>query len=174
VAEGSTPASLPTIPDLRPLSRRVINATSLPHSIFAKRLVCCADQLNPPPEAAIRALASSIIGGRGVFENARRPSSSHETQSRNRRAFYAGGRIPPDRNGSNRRIYMKTGSVGGGLVCRDSSIPGRHFAPDYKQHSPSIPNGNPSATRASALGRWQTSKQKDRKRSLSASSECET
>src|SRR5260370_42136780 len=32
-------ASLPAIPDLRPLSRRVINATSLfhaPHSIFAK------------------------------------------------------------------------------------------------------------------------------------------
>jgi hypothetical protein len=55
---------------------------------------------------------------------------------------------------------MKTGSVGSGLVDRDSSIPGKHFAPDYKQHSPSIPNGNPSATRASTQGRWQTSKQK--------------
>jgi hypothetical protein len=53
---------------------------------------------------------------------------------------------------------MKTDSVGGGLVYRDSSIPGKHFAPDYKQHSPGIPNGNPSATGASAQGRWQTSK----------------
>jgi len=53
---------------------------------------------------------------------------------------------------------MKTGSVGGGLVYRDSSIPGKHFAPDYKQHSPGIPNGNASATGASAQGRWQTSK----------------
>jgi len=50
---------LPAIPDLRPLSRRVINATSTslfhaPHSIFAKRLVCCADQLNPPRKTAVR------------------------------------------------------------------------------------------------------------------------
>ncbi|MEH2560736.1 hypothetical protein V1289_000363 [Bradyrhizobium sp. AZCC 2289] len=51
-------ASLPAIPDFRSLSRRVINATSLlhgPHSISARRLVCCADQLNPPPEAVIPA-----------------------------------------------------------------------------------------------------------------------
>jgi hypothetical protein len=50
----------PAIPDLRPLNRRVINATSLfhgPHSIFAKRLVCCADQSSLPAFADILANA---------------------------------------------------------------------------------------------------------------------
>jgi hypothetical protein len=110
------------------------------------------------PEAAIRALAKFYYwGSRRICRNTRRLSSSHETQSRYRRAFYARARVPPDRDGSNRRVYMKTGSVGG-LVDRDSSIPGKHFAPDYKQHSPSIQNGNSSATTVSARGRWQTSK----------------
>ena len=54
---GMLLASLPAIPDLRPLGRGVINATSLfhgPHPFFAKRLVCCADQLNPPRKVVVR------------------------------------------------------------------------------------------------------------------------
>src|SRR5712672_1801624 len=40
-------ASLPAIPDLGPLGRRVINATSLFH-VHTPSLECCADQLSPP------------------------------------------------------------------------------------------------------------------------------
>jgi predicted SnoaL-like aldol condensation-catalyzing enzyme len=36
-------------------------------------------------------------------------------------------------------------AITGCFVDRDTSIPGKHFAPDYKQHNPNIPNGN-SAT----------------------------
>jgi hypothetical protein len=42
--------ALPVIPDLRPLSRRVINATSLfhgPHSIFAKKISVLQRSLEP-------------------------------------------------------------------------------------------------------------------------------
>src|SRR6266567_6040675 len=67
---------LPAIPDLRPLSRRVINATSTslfhaPHSIFAKRLMCCADQLNPPRKAAVRRMGGygmAAPGAKGPFD----------------------------------------------------------------------------------------------------------
>ena len=54
-------AGPPAIPDLRPLSRRVINATSLFHAhtpSLGKRLECCDDQLSPPPRAVTRELIS--------------------------------------------------------------------------------------------------------------------
>jgi hypothetical protein len=50
--------ALPTIPDLSPLSGRVVNATTVfhdQHSIFLKRLECCVDRLRPPPIAAVGA-----------------------------------------------------------------------------------------------------------------------
>jgi predicted SnoaL-like aldol condensation-catalyzing enzyme len=31
-------------------------------------------------------------------------------------------------------------AITGCFVDRDTSIPGKHFAPDYKQHNPTIPN----------------------------------
>jgi hypothetical protein len=73
---------LPAIPDLRPLSRRVINATSTslfhaPHSIFAKRLVCCADQLNPPRKAAVRRMS-----GYGMAASGAKRSSSGRSMLR--------------------------------------------------------------------------------------------
>jgi predicted SnoaL-like aldol condensation-catalyzing enzyme len=32
-------------------------------------------------------------------------------------------------------------AITGCFIDRDTSIPGKHFAPDYKQHNPGIPNG---------------------------------
>jgi hypothetical protein len=49
-------ASQPAIPDLRPLIRRIVNATSPLHVHTpspAKRLEGCADRLNPPSKPAV-------------------------------------------------------------------------------------------------------------------------
>jgi hypothetical protein len=41
---------------------------------------------------------------------------------------------------TNKALVLK--AITGCFFDRDTSIPGKHFAPDYKQHNPSIPNGN--------------------------------
>ena len=41
---------------------------------------------------------------------------------------------------ANKALVLK--AITGCFVDRDTSIPGKHFAPDYKQHNPAIPNGN--------------------------------
>lgn len=41
---------------------------------------------------------------------------------------------------TNKALVLK--AITGCFVDRDTSVPGKHFAPDYKQHNPSIPNGN--------------------------------
>src|SRR5258705_3702951 len=48
------PASDPRSRIAGPPSSKCDVAVSCPHSIFAKRLECCADQLSPPPEADIQ------------------------------------------------------------------------------------------------------------------------
>ena len=40
----------------------------------------------------------------------------------------------------NKALVLK--AITGCFVDRDTSIPGKHFAPDYKQHNPMLPNGN--------------------------------
>ena len=41
---------------------------------------------------------------------------------------------------ANKALVLK--AITGCFVDRDTSIPGKHFAPDYKQHNPTVPNGN--------------------------------
>jgi predicted SnoaL-like aldol condensation-catalyzing enzyme len=59
---------------------------------------------------------------------------------------------------TNKALVLK--AITACFVDRDTSIPGKHFAPDYKQHNPSIPNGN-AATLAllSALSRTSSTSQ---------------
>jgi hypothetical protein len=81
---------LPAIPDLRPLSCRVINATSTslfhaPHSIFAKRLVCCADQLNPPRKAAVRRMGGYGMAAPGAKRTVGGPFEPRREHRRERR-----------------------------------------------------------------------------------------
>lgn len=45
-----------------------------------------------------------------------------------------------DITATNKALVLK--AITGCFVDRDTSIPGKHFAPDYKQHNPSIPSGN--------------------------------
>jgi predicted SnoaL-like aldol condensation-catalyzing enzyme len=45
-----------------------------------------------------------------------------------------------DITATNKALVLE--AITGCFVDRDTSIPGEHFAPDYKQHNPSIPNGN--------------------------------
>ena len=45
-----------------------------------------------------------------------------------------------DITATNKALVLK--AITGFFVDRDTSIPGKHFAPDYKQHNPSIPSGN--------------------------------
>jgi hypothetical protein len=45
-----------------------------------------------------------------------------------------------DITATNKALVLK--AITGTFVDRDTSIPGKYFAPDYKQHNPSIPNGN--------------------------------
>jgi hypothetical protein len=48
------PASDPRSQTAEPQNNRCDVAASCPHSIFATRLECCADQLSPPHKAAVR------------------------------------------------------------------------------------------------------------------------
>src|SRR4029077_7740235 len=57
------PASDPRSQTAEPQNNRCDVAASCPHSIFAKRLECCADRSSPPPRPVIRALANIVIGG---------------------------------------------------------------------------------------------------------------
>jgi hypothetical protein len=62
------PASDPISRIAGPQSNKCDVAASCPHSIFVKRLECCADQLCPPPKAVIR--RSNVMGRLGAQTNA--------------------------------------------------------------------------------------------------------
>ena len=55
---GSRLASDPRSRIVGPQSNKCDAAASCPHSIFAKRLKCCADQLSPPRKADIRSTST--------------------------------------------------------------------------------------------------------------------
>src|SRR4029077_4540565 len=58
------PASDPRSQTAEPQNNRCDVAASCPHSIFAKRLECCADRSSPPPRAEQRDRGLHVASGR--------------------------------------------------------------------------------------------------------------
>ena len=51
-----------------------------------------------------------------------------------------GGKMSDAKSSANKALAIE--AITGAFINRDTTIPGRLFATDYKQHNPAIPNGN--------------------------------